>query len=196
VMAETGVAIADARLDFVQRLQNAVQNANAAEADAFPRARLMAQGTVEELLSRVPALEVESMLRYQLEQSRQHDAQSGGAATGPHKSDLSVWFAAKDMAASFCSTGEQKALLIQIVLAHSRLIAAERGEPPILLLDEVAAHLDEGRRAALFDLLIDLKAQVWMTGTDRMLFSALENRAVFFEISGAKITPAQQRKAA
>lgn len=188
-MAETGVAIAAARLEFIQRLQAACEHAAREQGDAgFPLARLGVSGTIEELLTRAPALEVEDMFRYQLGESRKRDAVSGGAATGPHKSDLPVVYAAKDVAAEQCSTGEQKALLIGIVLAHARLIALERGAPPVLLLDEVAAHLDEGRRAALYELLLALGGQVWMTGTDRSLFRAIEGRGQFFEVRDAAIS--------
>lgn len=186
-MAETGVAIAAARIDFVARLQAACDSAHEREETFFPKARLHLSGTVEELLLKTPAVEVEEMFAYQLQQSRPRDAETGGAATGPHKGDLLVRYAAKDMPADQCSTGEQKALLIGIILAHARLIAAERGAPPILLLDEVAAHLDENRRRALFDLLIDLRGQVWMTGTDESLFAAAENRAQFWSVHDAKI---------
>jgi DNA replication and repair protein RecF len=92
------------------------------------------------------------------------------------------------MPADQCSTGEQKALLIGIILAHARLMRAERGAPPVLLLDEVAAHLDENRRAALFDLLLRLGGQVWMTGTDETLFSAARKRAQFWGVDHAQIT--------
>lgn len=187
-MAETGIAIAAARLDFAQRLQSACERS---EDEFFPRADLNVTGTIEELLKRAPALEVEEMFGYQLQQSRANDAIHGGASTGPHKSDLQVRYAAKNMAADQCSTGEQKALLIGLVLAHARLIAAERGAPPILLLDEVAAHLDEQRRAALYDLLIALGGQVWLTGTDHNLFTAIEGRAQFFGVDHAKIMPQQ-----
>lgn len=186
-MAETGVAISAARLDFVARLQRACDSAHEREEGFFPKAKLHLSGTVEELLSKTPAVEVEEMFAYQLQQSRSRDAETGGAATGPHKGDLQVRYAAKDMAADQCSTGEQKALLIGIILAHSRLMAAERGAPPILLLDEVAAHLDENRRAALFDLLSDLGGQVWMTGTDVSAFSAAQKRAQFWSVQDACI---------
>ncbi|MGH1404320.1 MAG: DNA replication/repair protein RecF [Alphaproteobacteria bacterium] len=178
-MAETGIAIAAARLDFAQRLQAACDAADHAH---FPLARFTVKGTVEELLSRAPALEVEEAFLYQLIQSRPKDALTGGAATGPHKSDLSVIYAAKNMAADQCSTGEQKALLIGLILAHARLIKAERGTPPLLLLDEVAAHLDDGRRSALYEILHDLGAQGWLTGTDRSLFKAIEGKAQFFDV--------------
>ena len=186
-MAETGVAIAAARLDFVQRLQKACDLAGRAEETWFPKARLAIHGTVEELLQKRPAVEVEELFAHQLEQSRARDHETGGAATGPHKSDLLVRYAAKDMQADQCSTGEQKSLLIGIVLAHARLMQRDRGAPPILLLDEVAAHLDEQRRAALFDLLIELGGQIWMTGTDESLFSSAKNRAQFWRIEQAKI---------
>ena len=128
------------------------------------------------------------MFAYQLSQSRARDTETGGAATGPHKGDLLVRYKAKDMQADQCSTGEQKALLIGIILAHARLMQAERGHPPILLLDEVAAHLDEKRRAALFDLLSALGGQVWMTGTDDSLFEAARKRAQFWAVQGGQIS--------
>ncbi len=186
-MAETGVAIAAARLEFAVRLQRACDMAHDHEEIWFPKARLHLSGTVEELLSKTAAVEVEEMLSYQLFQSRPRDAEYGGAATGPHKTDLLVRYAAKDMPAEHCSTGEQKALLIGMILAHARLMKLERGAPPVLLLDEVAAHLDENRRAALFDLLLDLGGQVWMTGTDVSLFSAAQKRGQFWAVAGGEI---------
>ena len=187
-MAETGVAIAAARLDFVQRLQAACDVAAKDEHEAFPRSQLGLHGTLEELLLNAPALEVEDLFKYQLEQSRRLDATTGGAATGPHKTDVLTKYAAKNMPADQCSTGEQKALLIGIILAHSRLIKAERGVPPILLLDEVAAHLDDTRRHLLHDILLSLGGQVWLTGTDKALFDDLRGKAVFFEVNDSRIT--------
>lgn len=181
-MAETGVAIAAARLDFMQRLQPACDAATADESRLFPRARIAVRGTIEELLTAAPAVEVEDMFRYQLARTRAQDKVTGGSATGPHKSDMMTVFAAKDMPAAQCSTGEQKALLIGIVLAHARLIAAHRGAPPVLLLDEVAAHLDEKRRAGLYEILLAAGGQVWLTGTDSALFSPLTAKAQFFSV--------------
>ncbi len=186
-MAETGVAIAAARSEFLVILQRACDQQDVAET-LFPRALMSLRGTIEELLSRAPALEVEDMFRYQLRESRSVDARTGGAATGPHKADLAVTYAAKDMPADQCSTGEQKALLIGMTLAHSRLMAAERGAPPILLLDEVAAHLDESRRAALYEILLELGGQVWMTGTDAHLFAALGSRMNAFHVENSTIS--------
>ena len=185
-MAETACAIGAARLEFVERLQAACK---AAQTEYFPLADLAALGTIEELLGRSSALEVEDLFKYQLKESRDRDALVGGAATGPHKSDLAVRYAAKNMPADQCSTGEQKALLIGIILAHAKLITAERGSPPILLLDEVAAHLDEDRRAALYGLLQDLGGQVWLTGTDENLFTAIEGSAQFFEVRNSRVIP-------
>ena len=188
-MAETGVAIAAARLDFTDRLQQSCDKVEDQEENFFPRATLQARGTIEELLQNAPAVEVEKLYAYQLERARPRDAIVGGASTGPHKSDLHVLYSAKKMEAAQCSTGEQKALLIGLVLAHSRLMAAERGVPPVLLLDEIVAHLDETRRAALFERLINLGGQVWMTGTDPVLFDAITDQAQFFTIENARILP-------
>jgi DNA replication and repair protein RecF len=196
-IAETGVSIAAARLEFVQRLQQACDAAAPAEDRLFPRASLSMRGTIEELLCQAPALEVEDLFKYQLKQTRRVDAMTGGAASGPHKSDLHVVYAAKTMPASQCSTGEQKALLIGIVLAHSRLIAAERGAPPILLLDEVAAHLDDTRRRGLYDLLMALGGQVFMTGTDANLFDALAPyKPAIFNVESSRISPVSLPRAA
>lgn len=183
-MSEAGVAIAAARCDFTERLQAACDRN---ETPHFPRAALSVRGTLEELLGAAPALEVEEMFAYQLLQSRSVDMLTGGAATGPHKSDLNVRYVSKNMPADQCSTGEQKALLIGIVLAHAKLIAVERGSPPVLLLDEVAAHLDESRRAALYELLGALGGQVWLTGTDKNLFDAVKTTARFFEVRDAAV---------
>lgn len=188
-MAETGVAIAAARIDFVHRLQQSCNKADKAEQNYFPRAILKASGTIEELLQNSPAVEVEQLFIYQLEQSRPRDALVGGAATGPHKSDMGVTYATKNMMAEQCSTGEQKALLIGIILAHGRLMTLERGAPPVLLLDEIAAHLDEARRQALFERLITLGGQVFMTGTDPVLFDSIAQKAQFFDVEAAQIYP-------
>lgn len=185
-MAETGIAIAAARIDFVHKLQNA---ASSFSDTPFPTSSLKVSGTLEELLSGATALDVENMYKYQLSESRNIDMQTGGAATGPHKSDLDVTYKSKQMTAASCSTGEQKALLIGLVLAHARLVAAERGAPPLLLLDEIAAHLDEARRPALYDILKDLNAQVWLTGTDHDLFKDLQGTSDFFRIVNSQIHP-------
>ncbi len=183
-IAETGIAIAAARLDFVERLQSACKSM---ENKLFPLAYLKVEGIIEELLKNSPAIEVENIFIQQLKESRARDSYTGGAQNGTHKSDLAVTYASKNMPANQCSTGEQKALLIGLILAHAQLIKAERGEPPILLLDEVAAHLDDTRRKALYDILQDLNAQCWLTGTDKELFLAIKDKAQFFEIKNSII---------
>ncbi len=111
----------------------------------------------------------------------------GARWMGPHRADLIVHHREKAMEAERCSTGEQKALLVGLVLAHARLVGNLTGHAPILLLDEIAAHLDEGRRAALFDLIDGLGGQAFMTGTDRTMFSALADRAQFFTVADGKV---------
>ncbi len=185
-MAARGVAIAAARRDMAHRLARAC----AQSTGPFPRAGIAATGAVEDGLDAGPALEVEDRLRAQLAAARQGDAESGRTAVGPHLSDLSVRHLAKDMPAEQCSTGEQKALLIAVVLADARLQAAERGTAPLLLLDEVAAHLDGQMRRALFTEIRHLGAQVWLTGTDRAVFTELEPCAQFFAVANATLTRA------
>ena len=176
VMAEKGVAVAAARRDAVERLDRAC-----AEAEGpFPRARLRLDGAVEAWLDDTPALAAEDRLKTELAASRPADALSGGAGIGPHRSDLAVTLAGKGVAAETASTGEQKALLISIVLAHARLQRELRGEPPVLLLDEVAAHLDASRRDALFAALAALDGQFWLTGTEAALFAPLRRHDARF----------------
>jgi DNA replication and repair protein RecF len=183
-IAEQGVAIAAARLDLVARL-GAVLGATDG---SFPRPGLALQGEVEAWLGEMPALAVEDRMRARLAAGRTLDAEAGRAHLGPHRSDLLVSFEAGGMPAADCSTGEQKALLIAILLGQARLMAAERGRPPLLLLDEIAAHLDDGRRRALFDALLELGVQAWLTGTDRGLFAALGEQAQYFAVADARIT--------
>jgi DNA replication and repair protein RecF len=185
VMAAKGVAVAAARRDALQRLQAALKE----EEGPFPRPELALDGWLERRLGEVPALEAEEGFRHLLEAGRGGDAQSGGALQGPHRSDLAVRHAAKRAAAAHCSTGEQKALLIALTLAQARAFAAARGWTPLVLLDEVAAHLDAQRRAALFDALESLGAQSWATGTDAALFAGLGERAQFFAVEAAHAAP-------
>ena len=117
-----------------------------------------------------------------LRRTRPRDFAAGRTLVGPHRDDLEAIYAAKGVPARLCSTGEQKALLISLILAHARAISAAFGAPPVILLDEVAAHLDQDRRAALFDELCALNAQSWLTGTDANLFQSLGTRAQYFEV--------------
>lgn len=186
-MARHGVAIAAARRDMV----GCLVQASAAGNGPFPVAGLGLHGEVEAALEDQAALEVEDDLRARLAAARTRDAASGGAALGPHRSDLAVSHLERELPAALCSTGEQKALLVSIVLAHARLLALHRGAAPLLLLDEVAAHLDDRRRAALFDEVVGLGAQAWLTGTDAAVFAALGEQAGFYRVHEASVSPAE-----
>jgi DNA replication and repair protein RecF len=179
VMAETGVAIAAARAQTVAALATMIEaRRDRATASAFPWAKLGLEGDLEAALAMRPAVEVEDMYARTLASVRERDRGAGRALDGPHRSDLVVGHGPKDAPARQCSTGEQKALLVGLILAHAELMAERRqGAAPILLLDEIAAHLDAARRAALFDEIVAIGTQAWMTGTDREAFSALGERA-------------------
>ncbi|WP_208440791.1 DNA replication/repair protein RecF [Bartonella raoultii] len=179
-MAELATAIAAARIDVI-RLLNDMFVQTPSQRD-FPRAFLQINGFLETALSQLSAVEVEEQFYDRLRQNRTIDRAAGRTLEGPHRTDLQVFYADKNMAAASCSTGEQKALLTGLVLCHARLTGMISQRAPILLLDEMAAHLDSHRRAALFDILDDLGGQTFMTGTDRVLFDALKGRAEFFEI--------------
>lgn len=182
-MAERAVAISAARLDLIGRLQRA-----AAEAETpFPKPALGVHGLIESWLMEAPALDCEERYRRHLAAMRRRDAESE-SCDGPQRSDLAVAFEAGGRAAEHCSTGEQKALLIALVLAHARLITRLKGAAPILLLDEVAAHLDEGRRCALFEEILALGCQAWMTGTEREPFAPLLRAARFFAVRRSDVT--------
>jgi len=118
-----------------------------------------------------------------LQNNRIRDMAAGRSLIGPHRADLNAVYQTKGVAAKLCSTGEQKALLVSLVLANARALASETGAPPIILLDEVSAHLDVERRAALFDEICALNAQAWMTGTGAELFEGLEDRAYCLEVT-------------
>jgi len=184
-MAAHGVAVAAARRDAVMQIDRAC----AATAGPFPQARLAMAGEVESWLGSMPALAAEDALRQRLAALRRVDAEAGVTTFGPHRSDLAVEHVGNEMPAPHCSTGEQKALLLAILLAQARLLAASQGAPPLMLLDEVAAHLDAERRAALFAELLDLKTQAWLTGTDAALFAPLRGKAQFFAVADARLSP-------
>ncbi|MGQ0663422.1 MAG: DNA replication/repair protein RecF [Pseudomonadota bacterium] len=191
-MARVGVALAAARRGLAARLDRAAGGG----VGPFPRARIGLAGEVETWLEGGPALDAEDRLRRALEASRRADAARGGAACGPHRSDLVVRYAGRpaeagagELPAARASTGEQKALLLSILLAFARELAGERGAPPLLLLDEVAAHLDGARRQALFDEIGALGGQAWLTGTEEELFAGLKSRARFFRVLDAGVVP-------
>lgn len=180
-IAELGVAIAAARTETVAALSHRLANPVAGRSP-FPQAALTLEGRLEEALEGAPATDVEDAFRDELAQTRRRDQAAGRTLAGPHRSDLDVAHVAKGQAARLCSTGEQKALLIGLVLAQARLLS-EAGTPPFLLMDEIAAHLDESRRAALFDEIVEIGLQAFMTGTDRHLFEMLETRGQFWAVA-------------
>jgi len=175
-MAEAGDRIAQARRATLAELVAAQADAET----AFPAAEL------ELVQSEGGMPETEAALRTALSEGRPRDLHAGRTLVGPHRADLHAVYAAKGVAARDCSTGEQKALLVSLILANARALAARDGAAPILLLDEVAAHLDAGRRAALFDEICALGAQAWMTGTGPELFAELGDRAQYVEVTEDK----------
>lgn len=179
VMAETGIAIAAARAQAIAALVTTIEARRSRAADSpFPWAMLDLDGDIERDLALHPAVEVEDHFARALAAGRERDRAAGRALHGPHRSDLVVGHGPKAAPARQCSTGEQKALLVGLILAHAELMSERRsGAAPILLLDEIAAHLDAARRAALFDEIITIGTQAWMTGTDQDAFSALGERA-------------------
>jgi DNA replication and repair protein RecF len=187
--AEVAVAVAAARAETVKRLAAAL-HASRGEAPEFPQAEIALLGWMEQLLPDHSALEIEDRYRALLKDNRARDAAAGRTLDGPHLSDLSVSHADKNIPAADASTGEQKALLIRLVLAHASLIKQMTGFAPLLLLDEVVAHLDPARRAALYDALTSLAAQVWMTGADPAAFGDIMGRAQAFIVRGGRAEPA------
>jgi len=174
-MSETGAAIDSNRRAALDMLQAAQAQA----ATAFPVADLELTQTEGEMP------ETAADFREALEESRFRDLAAGRTLVGPHRADLYGVYAAKAVPAKDCSTGEQKALLVSLILANARALAGSFGAPPILLLDEVAAHLDADRRAALYDEIVALGAQAWMTGTGPELFAELGDRAMYLEVTDA-----------
>lgn len=167
-MAEHGAALAEARAATVAALAGRL-----ADAPESPFAR--------------PTLALDDGGTTELAAARSRDAAAGRTLAGPHRADLLVTHAGKNQPASLASTGEQKALLIALILAHADLVAERAGRRPVLLLDEIAAHLDPHRRAALFARLGDAGGQVWMTGTEPGLFAGIGAEAAWFEVADGAI---------
>jgi DNA replication and repair protein RecF len=189
--AEVAVAVAAQRAETVARLQQALKARD--PASAFPASEIALKGWIEELIGDRPARDVEDRYRAVLKDNRARDAAAGRTLDGPHLTDLAVTYARKAIPAADASTGEQKALLIGLVLAHASLLSEMSGFAPILLLDEVVAHLDPERRSALYGELARLGAQVWMTGADPAAFAELEQRAEVFEVSSGRVAPKRAR---
>jgi DNA replication and repair protein RecF len=188
-VAELAVAVAAARHDTVARLA-AVIAADKADDKLFPLAEIALVGEIEALVAQMPALAAEDRYRAMLAGNRGRDAAAGRTLIGPHTSDLAVRHGPKQLEARQCSTGEQKALLTGLVLAHAHLVAASSGIAPIVLLDEIAAHFDPKRRAALFEELAAIGGQVWMTGADDAAFTELAHRAQILRVTPGRISSA------
>jgi len=184
--AELAVAVAGQRVETVHRLDAVLASR---KGSAFPPAEIALDGWMENALMSEPATAVEDRYREILRDNRARDAIAGRTLDGPHLTDLQVVYAPKNVPGRDASTGEQKALLIGLVLAHANLVAEMTGITPLLLLDEVVAHLDPGRRKALFDELSRLGAQVWMTGADPALFAEVAGAASMVEVSSGRLEP-------
>ncbi|WP_027527809.1 DNA replication/repair protein RecF [Bradyrhizobium sp. Ec3.3] len=184
--AELAVAVAATRGQTAAKLTEML-NARA-QSSAFPSAQIALDGWMENALLTETATSVEDRYRQILRGNRPRDAIAGRTTDGPHLTDLQVVYAPKSMLARDASTGEQKALLIGLVLAHATLVAEMTGIAPLLLLDEVVAHLDPNRRAALFAELQKLGAQVWLTGADPAAFAEIGSSGEVFDVENGRIT--------
>jgi len=182
--AELAVAVAGLRAEAVGRLERVLASRRRSD---FPPVEIALEGWMEKLVATHAAIEIEERYRAVLQENRARDAAAGRTLDGPHLTDLSVVYTQKGIAAGKASTGEQKALLIGLVLAHARLIAEMTGSTPVLLLDEIVAHLDPGRRAALHAELAQLGAQVWMTGADPALFAEIKDDAAMIEVRAGRL---------
>jgi DNA replication and repair protein RecF len=187
-VAELAIAVAAARRETVERLASLILETREEESP-FPFATMGLEGDLDTLVATLPAVDAEDRYRATLREYRSRDRAAGRTLVGPQASDLLVRHGPKDIPANTASTGEQKALLIGLVLAHARLVASMSGIAPFVLLDEVAAHLDPRRRAGLYDALESLGGQVWMTGADPGLFAELQGRADILQVSAGMIEP-------
>ena len=185
--AGLAVAVAAARVETVSRL-SALITGTRDKTSPFPWADLVLEGEVERLVGTCPALEAEEIYRGILRTGRPRDAAAGRTLIGPQASDLCVRHGPKQVPAAQASTGEQKALLAGLVLAHARLVAALSGLAPLVLLDEIAAHFDPARRDALFEVLETLGGQIWLSGTDRAAFEPIEKRALMLKVTPGFVT--------
>jgi DNA replication and repair protein RecF len=188
--AELAVAVASLRVETVRRLAAVL---DMRKDSPFPPVEVAIDGWLEQLIPAHPASDLEQRYRAVLRDNRGRDAAAGRTLDGPHLSDLNVVYAAKGIPAADASTGEQKALLIGLVLAHARLLREMTGAAPVLLLDEVLAHLDPARRLALHRELAELGAQTWMTGADPVLFRDFESLAGIVEVKSGTLTASAKR---
>lgn len=186
-LAEIAVAVAAARVGAVTRLSSLLA---ARREPAFPSPEIALDGEVETRLAQAPALAVEDWLRGALRDHRGRDAAAGRTLIGPHRADLIARHVEKDQPAALSSTGEQKALLVGLTLAHARLVAEVCGAAPLVLLDEIAAHFDPRRRAILFAAVAEVGGQTFLTGADPAAFADLPGEAQRFFVTPGQVNPA------
>ena len=182
-MATTGVAIAAARREQIARLNAFIETE---PDDVFPSVALELDGTIEKALDTKPAVIVEEEYKNMIASQRKAVLQND-TIDGVNRSDFKVYFKKKAMPADLCSTGEQKSLLISIILAQTKCQTLHKGFAPVMLLDEVAAHLDDVKREALLEKITDLNVQAWITTTNPELFDSLRNEAQFFEVKNNQV---------
>lgn len=182
-MASLGVAIAAARREQIAKLNNFIEHE---PDDVFPNVRLELDGSIEKLLDEKPAIEVEDYYRNKLFSQRRNILYNDNI-DGVNRTDFKVYYQKKHMPAELCSTGEQKSLLISIILAQTKCQTLDKGFAPVLLLDEVVAHLDDAKREALISKIRDLNVQAWITSTDASLFKSFKNDAQFMEVRNNQI---------
>lgn len=183
-MAATGVAIAAARREQIAKLNSFIEQE---PDDIFPNVILELDGTIERLLDKLPAVEAEDYYQNMLRNQRRNVLFNDNI-DGVNRTDFKVYFKKKRMPAELCSTGEQKSLLISIILAQSKCQTLHQGFAPVLLLDEVTAHLDDLKREALLEKILDLRVQAWITTTDPQLFSSLRDEALFLTVKNNQVS--------
>lgn len=182
-MASLGVAIAAARREQIAKLNTFIEHE---PDDVFPSVMLELDGTIEKMLDKMPAIEVEDFYKNRLKEQRKNVLYNDNI-DGVNRTDFKVYYRKKHMPAELCSTGEQKSLLVSIILAQTKSQTLHQGFAPVMLLDEVVAHLDDIKREALIEKISDLKVQAWITSTNPALFASLKNSAMFFEVKNNKI---------
>lgn len=183
-IVQIGVALSAARLDFLRCFEPYLRHAS----ESFASPIISISNWVEESLLENPAIKVEAEWLAKLEKSRGVDIETGGAQVGSHKMDLAVFHPDKKIPAKHCSTGEQKSFLISMILAEAKMLKAEKGVEPILLLDEVAAHLDDYKKKALFEEILKTGAQTWITTTECNLFSAFQEKLCYYSVLPGMVT--------
>lgn len=182
-MASLGVAIAAARREQIAKLNTFIEHE---PDDVFPSVMLELDGMIEKMLDKMPAVDVEDFYKNRLKEQRKNVLYNDNV-DGVNRTDFKVYYRRKHMPAELCSTGEQKSLLVSIILAQTKSQTLHQGFAPVMLLDEVVAHLDDIKREALIEKIRDLKVQAWITSTNPELFASLKNDALFFEVKNNKV---------